>query len=98
MFVMSFRDYKYFNDLYSFDLESYRWCKVKVAGIPPAPRSACQVAVTQDQRHLLIYGGYSKERIKKDVDKGCIHSDMFMVTLEGKTNLRFSLPIHNSWY
>lgn len=33
---------------------------------------------------LLIYGGYSKEKIKKDVDKGYIHNDMFLMTPESK--------------
>lgn len=26
------RDYKYFNDVYSFDLENYKWCKLEPTG------------------------------------------------------------------
>lgn len=37
------------------------------------------MSVTQDQQQLVIMGGYSKERVKKDVDKGTTHSDMFML-------------------
>jgi hypothetical protein len=33
---------------------------------------------------VLIYGGYSKEKIKRDVDKGVIHTDMFLLTSESK--------------
>ena len=40
----------------------------------------CMMAVTQDQNHLVIVGGYSKERVKKDVDLGKTHSDMFLLS------------------
>ncbi len=52
--------------------------------MPPAPRSGCQIAATQDQTKLVLYGGYSKERIKKDIDKGNVHSDMFVLCQEGE--------------
>lgn len=32
------RDYKYFNDIYSFDLETYKWKKIEPVGNAPAPR------------------------------------------------------------
>jgi hypothetical protein len=28
---------------------------------------------------ILITGGYSKNKVKKDVDKGIIHSDAFLL-------------------
>lgn len=31
---------------------------------------------------ILIYGGYSKEKVKKDVDKGKVHSDAFLLVLD----------------
>lgn len=72
------RSYKYFNDVYTFDLEKYEWKKLEVSGIAPLPRSGCVMLPTQDGR-ILIYGGYSKENIKKDVDKGLVHSDAFLL-------------------
>ena len=54
-----------------------------MSGLAPSPRSGCQLAAFQDQRHILVYGGYSKERLKKDVDNGKVHADMFMLTPEG---------------
>ncbi|XP_067004041.2 kelch domain-containing protein 4 [Anabrus simplex] len=75
------RDYKYFNDVYAFNLENYTWKKLEPTGTPPPPRSSCIMAALPDGR-VLIYGGYSKERIKKDVDKGCVHTDMFLLTPE----------------
>jgi len=40
------------------------------------------MAVTHDHSRLIVYGGYSKERIKRDVDRGQIHSDMFALTFD----------------
>ena len=42
------------------------------------------MAVTQDQMNVMVYGGYSKERVKKAVDKGTIHSDMFILAVDGE--------------
>ncbi|XP_048515563.1 kelch domain-containing protein 4 isoform X2 [Athalia rosae] len=75
------RDYKYFNDVHIFNLTTYKWNKLEITGIPPAPRSGCIVLPTPDNK-VLIYGGYSKERIKKDVDKGHVHTDMFLLSPE----------------
>lgn len=36
---------------------------------------------------ILVFGGYSKERLKKDVDKGHVHSDMFLLSPDSKFNL-----------
>lgn len=73
------RDYKYFNDLYIFDLSTYQWSNLSITGNIPAPRSGCIVLPTP-QNTILVYGGYSKERIKKDVDKGHVHTDMYVLS------------------
>jgi len=43
------------------------------------------MAVAHDQSRLIVYGGYSKERIKRDVDSGQIHSDMFTLTFDSQS-------------
>lgn len=48
-----------------------------IVGTPPAPRSACIVLPTPEGK-ILVYGGYSKDKVKKDVDKGVVHTDMFL--------------------
>ncbi|CAD6232948.1 GSCOCG00007064001-RA-CDS [Cotesia congregata] len=73
------RDFKYYNDFYIFDLTAYTWQKVEITGIVPPPRSGCIVLPTPDNK-ILIYGGYSKERVKKDVDKGQVHTDMYVLS------------------
>ncbi|XP_015585938.1 kelch domain-containing protein 4 [Cephus cinctus] len=75
------RDYKYYNDVHIFNLTTYKWNKLDISGNLPAPRSGCIVFPTTDNK-ILIYGGYSKERIKKDVDKGQVHKDMFTISPE----------------
>lgn len=80
------RDYKYFNDVHVFNLTTYKWHKLEPSGTPPAPRSGCIVLPTPDNK-ILVYGGYSKERIKKDVDKGQVHTDMFLLSPESKNLL-----------
>ncbi|KZS09098.1 Kelch domain-containing protein 4 [Daphnia magna] len=71
-------DYKYYNDLHTFDLESRTWRKIEPAGIAPSPRSGCQMLALPDGR-ILITGGYSKNKVKKDIDKGIVHSDAFLL-------------------
>ncbi|XP_056908327.1 kelch domain-containing protein 4 [Takifugu flavidus] len=78
------RDFVYYNDVYSFSLDTFSWCRLSPAGFGPSPRSACQMTPTPDGTGVIIYGGYSKLRVKKDVEKGTIHSDMFLLKREAK--------------
>ncbi|XP_078214048.1 kelch domain-containing protein 4 isoform X2 [Callithrix jacchus] len=75
------RDYIYYNDVYAFNLDTFAWSKLSPAGTGPTPRSGCQMSVTP-QGGIVLYGGYSKQRVKKDVDKGTRHSDMFLLKPE----------------
>uniref|UniRef100_A0A3Q3XCC4 Uncharacterized protein n=1 Tax=Mola mola TaxID=94237 RepID=A0A3Q3XCC4_MOLML len=78
------KDFIYYNDVYSFSLDTFSWSRLSPSGSAPSPRSACQMTSTPDGTCVIIYGGYSKVRIKKDVEKGTIHSDMFLLKQEGK--------------
>ncbi|RUS84183.1 hypothetical protein EGW08_008070 [Elysia chlorotica] len=78
------RDYKYFNDVYSFDLETYTWAALNPSGTGPSPRSGCVLLPVQEMTKIIVYGGYSKEKMKRDVDKGTIHTDMFALMQEKK--------------
>ncbi|KAM9301476.1 kelch domain-containing protein 4 [Gastrophryne carolinensis] len=80
-FHESTRDYVYYNDVYAFNLDTFTWAKLSPSGTGPSPRSGCQMITTQDGG-VVIYGGYSKQRVKKDLDKGTIHSDMFLLKME----------------
>ncbi|XP_016366888.1 kelch domain-containing protein 4-like [Sinocyclocheilus rhinocerous] len=78
------KDYIYYNDIHAFNLDTFTWSRLQPTGTVPCPRSACQMTPTHDGSGVIIYGGYSKTRAKKDVDKGTIHSDMFLLRREGK--------------
>lgn len=54
------RDYVYYNDVYTFDLDTSTWTKLSPSGTGPTPRSGCQMSVTP-QGSIVIYGGYSKQ-------------------------------------
>lgn len=74
--------YKYYNDVWMFSMESYQWHLIETGGtVKPAPRSACCMAATPDGR-ILVWGGYSKTSVKKDIDRGVTHSDMFALVPE----------------
>ncbi|KAG8508167.1 Kelch domain-containing protein 4 [Galemys pyrenaicus] len=81
-FHESTRDYVYYNDVHTFNLDTLRWSKLAPTGTGPTPRSGSQVTVTP-QGGVLIYGGYSKQRVKKDVDRGTQHADMFLLAPDG---------------
>ena len=62
------KDYCYFNDIHSFDLTEKTWTAIKPAGTGPSPRSGVQMGPFNNG--VLVIGGYSKIKAKKDSDKG----------------------------
>ena len=52
------------------------------------------MAVCQDRGAIIVYGGYSKERAKKDVDVGKTHTDMFMLAPDGIPTI-ISIILHS---
>lgn len=54
-------------------------------GVAPAARSGCILLPTPDNK-IVVYGGYSKEKVKKNVDRGCIYDDMFLLTQMNKND------------
>ncbi|XP_029951591.1 kelch domain-containing protein 4 isoform X2 [Salarias fasciatus] len=83
-FHESTRDFIYYNDVYTFSLDSFSWSRLAPSGSAPCPRSACQLTSTPDGTGVIVYGGYSKVRVKKEVEKGTIHTDMFLLKRDGK--------------
>ena len=81
------KNFVYFNDCYLFSLTDYAWSKLNPSGNGPSPRSACQLTVTPSG--VLIVGGYSKVRVKKDTEKGTSHSDMFLLSDEADAKFKW---------
>ena len=89
------REFKYFNDTYTFDTTTEEWTKLKVNSlVKPSPRSACQMIRTDDQKSILVYGGFSKV----DATSGQTHTDMFSMTFgggaEGEEGILLSNTLH----
>eukprot|EP00730_Choanoeca_flexa_P015705 TRINITY_DN7273_c0_g1_i1.p1 TRINITY_DN7273_c0_g1~~TRINITY_DN7273_c0_g1_i1.p1 ORF type:complete len:490 (+),score=120.10 TRINITY_DN7273_c0_g1_i1:177-1472(+) len=73
---------KYFNSVHVFDTELYTWSRLEFPAIMPGPeaRSACQVASLQDG--VLVFGGYSRERVKGENFRGKVHDDLWMLVAD----------------
>ena len=87
----AFRETKWYNDLYLFNLQDLTWKKVSYppTAPTPAPRSGCQMAVGAEV--VFIHGGYSK--IKPSVTtkggthqsnkaEGYVHDDTWCLQLK----------------
>ncbi|KAF5792920.1 putative kelch-type beta propeller [Helianthus annuus] len=80
-FYDTLREVRYFNDLYVFDLDTFKWQEIKPTPgcLWPSARSGFQLFVHQDD--IYLYGGYSKEisSDKNSSEKGIVHSDMWVL-------------------
>ncbi|KAJ9568245.1 hypothetical protein OSB04_004211 [Centaurea solstitialis] len=80
-FYDTLREVRYFNDLYVFDLDNFKWQEIKPTPgcLWPSARSGFQLFVYQDD--IYLYGGYSKEvsSDKNSSEKGIVHSDMWLL-------------------
>ncbi|GMN58533.1 hypothetical protein TIFTF001_027625 [Ficus carica] len=78
-FYDTLREVRYYNDLYVFDLDQFKWQEVKPGpgSLWPSARSGFQFFVYQDE--IFLYGGYSKEIAsdKSGSEKGNVHSDLW---------------------
>ncbi|XP_054821111.1 uncharacterized protein LOC129320008 isoform X1 [Prosopis cineraria] len=84
-FYDTLREVRYYNDLFVFDLDQFKWqeIKPKPGAMWPSGRSGFQLFAYQDE--IFLYGGYSKEvsSDKSISEKGIVHSDMW--SLDPKT-------------
>nr|XP_048330383.1 kelch domain-containing protein 4 isoform X2 [Ziziphus jujuba var. spinosa] len=78
-FYDTLREVRYYNDLYVFDLDQFKWQEIKPSpgAMWPSARSGFQFFVYQDE--IFLYGGYSKEMSSDNnsSEKGNVHSDMW---------------------
>ncbi|OQR75247.1 kelch domain-containing protein 4-like [Tropilaelaps mercedesae] len=82
-FHESIRDARYYNDVYRFSIADRQWTKIEPTNQGPSPRSAVQMAILENNK-LVIYGGYSKEKVGKDAEKGTTYTDMWYLQEDSK--------------
>ncbi len=74
----TFRDCKYFNDLYLFNIAEERWDKIDVSNISvPSPRSGCGFFLHPTQDLAFVYGGYVRDKKVSGTEL----SDMWQLSL-----------------
>ena len=78
------RNCRFYNDTYMFNIETNKWEETtfSAANDSPTPRSACQLSVCSKSNAIVLYGGFSKEKLKKDREKAIIHTDMYALSFQ----------------
>ncbi|KAF9824437.1 hypothetical protein SFRURICE_002498 [Spodoptera frugiperda] len=74
------RECRYFDDVYSFSLDTRTWSKLAPSGKGPTARSAC-VMLPAGSDSLLIYGGFSRVREGRS-ERTQTHTDLFRLSLK----------------
>eukprot|EP00050_Salpingoeca_kvevrii_P022367 m.125330 g.125330 ORF g.125330 m.125330 type:complete len:543 (-) comp9688_c0_seq13:120-1748(-) len=71
---------RYFDDLHVFNIETAQWSKLSFPPVIPSPeaRSAFHFVPTADG--ILMFGGFSKERVKGENFKSRRHNDVWLLT------------------
>ncbi|KAF9412752.1 hypothetical protein HW555_008837 [Spodoptera exigua] len=72
------RECRYFDDVYSFCLDTRTWSKLAPSGRGPTARSAC-VMLPAGNDSLLIYGGFSRVREGRS-ERTHTHTDLFRLS------------------
>ena len=88
----TFRDCKYFNDLYIFNIAEERWDKIDVSTISvPSPRSGCGFFLHPTQDLAFVYGGYVRDKKVSGTEL----SDMWQLSLRLQPGT--AVPVKAVW-
>jgi N-acetylneuraminic acid mutarotase len=88
----TFRDCKYFNDLYLFNIAEERWDKIDVSQISlPSPRSGCGFFVHPTNDTAFVYGGYVRDKKVSGTDL----NDMWQLSLRLQPGV--AVPVKATW-
>ncbi|KAJ3103469.1 hypothetical protein HDU97_010052, partial [Phlyctochytrium planicorne] len=78
-FYDSGNEVRYLNDLHVFDTIECKWTELTVAEPKPTKRSGFQLVLHNDT--MVLYGGYVKEVVKGQRDRGVVHNDTWHMKL-----------------
>ncbi|KAI9168476.1 Kelch repeat-containing protein 3 [Blastocladiella emersonii ATCC 22665] len=81
-FYETYAQTKYYDDLWVFNLQDYKWTKIEIPdhlGSRPTARSGFQMFAHKD--HVFVYGGYCKQFVKGQKVKGVTHTDLWALKM-----------------
>ena len=88
----TFRDCKYFNDLYLFNIGEERWEKMDISQISsPCPRSGCGFFLHPTNDTAFVYGGYVRDKKVSGTEL----NDMWQLTLRAQPGT--AVPVKAVW-
>lgn len=88
----TFRDCKYFNDVYLFNIAEERWDKIDVSTISvPSPRSGCGFFLHPTSDTAFVYGGYVRDKKVSGTEL----SDMWQLSLRLQPGM--AVPVKAVW-
>ncbi|KAI8855053.1 hypothetical protein BC829DRAFT_438889 [Chytridium lagenaria] len=70
---------RYLNDLHVFDIQECKWQELVVPEPKPTKRSGFQLVLHNDT--MVLYGGYAKEAVKGQKEKGVVYTDIWHMKL-----------------
>ncbi|TPX67680.1 hypothetical protein SpCBS45565_g03536 [Spizellomyces sp. 'palustris'] len=78
-FYDNYKTTKYYDDLWIFDCNEYKWEKVELPALSskPTARSGFQFFTHGDI--CFLYGGYCKTQVDGEREQGVVHSDMWIL-------------------
>lgn len=72
----------YYNDMWLFDITTYKWVQVEFPPTHPIPDARSGHSMISCADGAIIYGGYCKVKAKKNLQKGKILSDCWLLKMK----------------
>lgn len=80
----------YLNDVWIFDITSYKWTQVEFPPNHPIPDARSGHSLISCNDGAIIYGGYSKVKAKKGLQKGKVLTDCWILKMKSEPSaIRF---------
>lgn len=74
--------YRYFNDLWAFDVTDYKWHEIDFPKTAEKPEARSGHSFIPHPDGGLIWGGYSKVKAARDTQKGKVHTDAWLLKMK----------------
>ena len=81
-FFDTYKETRYYNDLWVFDTVTYTWTQIDQGEVKPANRSGFQFFVHGDT--IVLYGGYCKQSIKGRKSVGVMLRDVWFLRMNSE--------------